>query len=274
MMVYRYRVQNQPGCGGCLLLVILVLLLTGGAPMLFQFLGVLLASGFFFLCLLGAAFWGVTYLIRRQAGVYERSQSESHNVFVTLLVHILAKIALIDGTVTRGETETIYAFFRNNLRYSPSQMLWVKELVKEALASTLTLDYLLTEFKGKFPGYETRMILIQLIFQMVFADGKRNEAELELAKKIAGYLGISDYDLQAILRRYLSAMRQTVNEEENAYGVLGLKPGASQEEIKSAYRKLSMQYHPDKVLHLGEEFRAIAEEKMKEINAAYRQLRK
>ncbi|MGB3225952.1 MAG: DnaJ domain-containing protein, partial [Desulforhopalus sp.] len=36
-----------------------------------------------------------------------------------------------------------------------------------------------------------------------------------------------------------------------------------------AYRTLSMQYHPDKVRHLGDEFRAVAENKMKEINAAY-----
>ena len=39
--------------------------------------------------------------------------------------------------------------------------------------------------------------------------------------------------------------------------------------IKKAYRQLSMKYHPDKVRHLGEEFRGVAEEKMKEINAAY-----
>ncbi|RUM41133.1 MAG: J domain-containing protein, partial [Desulfocapsa sp.] len=53
------------------------------------------------------------------------------------------------------------------------------------------------------------------------------------------------------------------------YAVLGLKPGADKDAIKKAYRKLSMKYHPDKVRHLGEEFRAVAEEKMKEINAAY-----
>ena len=32
---------------------------------------------------------------------------------------------------------------------------------------------------------------------------------------------------------------------------------------------MSMKYHPDKVRHLGEEFRSVAEQKMKEINAAY-----
>ena len=52
-------------------------------------------------------------------------------------------------------------------------------------------------------------------------------------------------------------------------GFLGLEPGADMEAIKKAYRTLSMQYHPDKVSHLGEEFRAVAEEKMKEINQAY-----
>jgi len=37
---------------------------------------------------------------------------------------------------------------------------------------------------------------------------------------------------------------------------------------------LSMQYHPDKVGHLGDEFKKVAEEKMKEINRAYEFLKK
>ncbi len=41
-----------------------------------------------------------------------------------------------------------------------------------------------------------------------------------------------------------------------------------------AYRQLSMKYHPDKVAHLGAEFKRVAEEKMKEINAAYDYFRK
>ena len=53
------------------------------------------------------------------------------------------------------------------------------------------------------------------------------------------------------------------------YTILGVKKGAPDGEIKKAYRKLSMQYHPDKVGHLGDEFKGVAEEKMKEINMAY-----
>jgi DnaJ like chaperone protein len=46
------------------------------------------------------------------------------------------------------------------------------------------------------------------------------------------------------------------------------------DEIKQRYRSLSKQYHPDGVSHLGPEFRAMAEKKMKEINEAYDYFRK
>jgi DnaJ like chaperone protein len=58
------------------------------------------------------------------------------------------------------------------------------------------------------------------------------------------------------------------------YAVLGVSPRASQKEIKAAYRKLANKYHPDKVHHLGDEFKKLAEERFKEIEAAYRVLSK
>lgn len=56
---------------------------------------------------------------------------------------------------------------------------------------------------------------------------------------------------------------------ESARTILGVKMGASQDEIRKAYLELVKKYHPDKVSHLAEEFRVIAENRMKEINAAY-----
>ena len=57
------------------------------------------------------------------------------------------------------------------------------------------------------------------------------------------------------------------------YSVLGVSQEASQEEIRTAYRRLAAQYHPDKLAHLGEEFQAMAEKKFKAIQAAYDELR-
>lgn len=54
--------------------------------------------------------------------------------------------------------------------------------------------------------------------------------------------------------------------------VLGVSPAASREEIRHAYREMANKYHPDKVAHLGEEFRTMAEERFKEIQEAYQRL--
>lgn len=56
------------------------------------------------------------------------------------------------------------------------------------------------------------------------------------------------------------------------YAVLGVKPGASKDEIHAAYRRLVHQYHPDKVSHLGKEFQEMAGKKFVEIQDAYEAL--
>ncbi len=61
---------------------------------------------------------------------------------------------------------------------------------------------------------------------------------------------------------------------DDPYAFLGIRRSASQEEIKKAYRKLVLQYHPDKVAHLGDEFKALAEERFKQIQQAYQEITK
>jgi DnaJ like chaperone protein len=174
--------------------------------------------------------------------------------------------------VTRDEVQTIQRFFQHNLRYSQTQMMWVKELIKEATSSAVTLESLLMEFKSTF-AYEPRLILLELIYQVLYTKTTVPENELRIARNIASYLDITTYDQRTIEARYKYRNRQetarTFDRAAQYYAVLGLEPGANEEEIKKAYRKLSMQYHPDKVRHLGDEFRKVAEEKMKEINIAY-----
>ena len=65
---------------------------------------------------------------------------------------------------------------------------------------------------------------------------------------------------------------EEVNEEKAPHEILGVERGASIEQIKAAYRELANQYHPDKVMHLGEEFKILAEKRFKEIQKAYQEL--
>lgn len=61
-------------------------------------------------------------------------------------------------------------------------------------------------------------------------------------------------------------------EDQDPYQILGVEKGASSEEIKAAYRRLANQYHPDKVSHLGEEFKVLAEKRFRAIQEAYQKL--
>ena len=58
----------------------------------------------------------------------------------------------------------------------------------------------------------------------------------------------------------------------NPYEVLGVSPGASDEEIKKAYRSLSRRYHPD--ANVNNPNKAQAEERFKQVQQAYDQIMK
>ncbi|MCK5516288.1 MAG: DnaJ domain-containing protein [Desulfobulbaceae bacterium] len=268
----NYQRQRQPGCGGCLLIALLFIFVTGGAPALISFLGTMIYTGLAGVLIFIALFWGFSYWVQKKVATYEQSQSESHNRFVWLLVHVLMHTAKIDGRITKDEIQTIHRFFQYNLHYNQTKMLWVKEIIKEATGSSPSLESLLDEFKTTF-AYEPRLILLELVFQILYTKQDVPEDELQIARRIAAFLEISSYDQRTIEAKYKYGQQYSTTPSQDSvaqyYATLGLEKGADMEQIKKAYRKLSMKYHPDKVGHLGDEFQKIAETKMKEINAAY-----
>lgn len=115
--------------------------------------------------------------------------------------------------------------------------------------------------------HPSRLQLLHFLFGIAKADGIVLESEVNSIQTIANYLGISHADFESIKAMFY-------NSSDNAYKILEISKQATVTEIKAAYRKMAKKHHPDKVVHLGKEHQKGAEEKFRQVQAAYEQLQK
>ena len=106
---------------------------------------------------------------------------------------------------------------------------------------------------------------------------------LLLKHPVGGFLGLLvgyAFDHDAFSRRRSGPKSGTPRPDAGdadvdwAYRVFDLRETASDAQIDRAYRKLMSQYHPDRVAGAAPELQKLAEQKSREINAAYDRLQK
>jgi uncharacterized membrane protein YkvA (DUF1232 family) len=124
-------------------------------------------------------------------------------------------------------------------------------------------------------GWLDDLIILGLLWRYVYSPVRK---KYSYAKANQGYTQSSRRDTEEGFfwkNRASSADSRSRKDDhsKDPWSVLGIGRDASLEEIKRAYRQLAMKYHPDKMIHLGEEFRALAENRFKEIQQAYQELR-
>ncbi len=112
-----------------------------------------------------------------------------------------------------------------------------------------------------------RIQLLHYLFGIAKADGNVAEAELQLLRRISGMLQIPATDFESIKSMFY-------RDAQADYHVLGVEPSATDEEIKKAYRQMAIRYHPDKVIHMGEEYQKGAREKFQKVQEAYENIKK
>jgi DnaJ like chaperone protein len=195
-----------------------------------------------------------------QSSPYEGAQvrTSKGDYFFSLLVLVTA-VLKADGKILKSELDYVKRFLRQNFG---------DEGAKEALGILHNLsnqNIPVTEVCQQirqFMDYSSRLQLIHFLFGIAAADGLVHPDEISLAEQIAVNLGISKND-------YISIESMFVPKTDWAYDVLEIKNSATEDEIKKAYRKMAVKYHPDKVSYLGEDVQKAANEKFQKLNEAY-----
>jgi DnaJ like chaperone protein len=188
-------------------------------------------------------------------------------LFTSHLAVLLTLVARADDSIAPEEARAIADFFRNQLGFGERELADLRTLMKETIRRNPDPRQIAAEF-ARVSTPEERLALLRLIYMVAGADAPVNAREERVINRIAEGLGIKGRDHAGAAGEFRPGAG------DDAYAVLGLTPDASDEEVRTAYRSMAKQYHPDRVSHLGEEFVRLAHEKFSRINEAYDRIRK
>lgn len=235
------------------------------------------ATGFF---VGGAVGFVLTTYLRAAA---HKRLAQVQTAFLDTTFSVMGALCKADGVVTREEIQVAEQIFAR-LRLSEEQKRAAKVAFNRGKADDFDLDATVRQFARSAPPSPLMFhMFLRLQLIAIAADGRVHPAEHEMLVRVARGLGLSEFhvvQLEAMLRAAAEGPASArVSQEqrlEDAYATLGVTPEASETEIKRAYRKLIIDNHPDRVAAKGlpESMREIAEERAREINAAYDVIKK
>lgn len=211
--------------------------------------------------------------VRRLAGAEaadgRSTVSDAQLAFISSLIGLSVAVANADGRVRVSEINALRDFFRRDFPYSEEDQRLIERIIDETFLRRDHLDVeALAAYYRAVSSPAGRLLLLRLLFKIAAADRDgMAQSERGMIQRIAALLSVSPLDFRSVQAEFEQA-------DGRAYRILGLEPGASESEIRSAYRRLAAQHHPDRVANLGEEFVRVAEEKFKSINQAYAEIRR
>lgn len=187
------------------------------------------------------------------------------DIRVSIIV-LLACVIKADGRVLKSEISFVKPFLVRNFGEEGAKQ--ALQLLKQLLEQSINPTDVAQQIR-QHVNYSVRLELVHLLLEVAKADGEVVDAETHIIELIATQMGISATDYQSLLSLY-----RTHTDENWAYTALEIQPTATDDEVKKAYRRMAMKYHPDKVANAGEEIRQQATEKFRKINEAYEHIKK
>lgn len=189
------------------------------------------------------------------------------SIYFVATFSMLGKLAKADGVVTQEEIDAIDRVMKNNLRLSGDARRLAVNIFNEAKDSATPFSDFVDQFYENFSDTPELLVsMVELLLFVAYADRRLQGEEEKLILIAVERFG---------LRRQYSQIRARFSGQpddiENYYEILGCRLGDDPAEVKRKYRKLAMEYHPDRIHAKGlpEEFKAASQDKFKQIQHAY-----
>lgn len=171
-------------------------------------------------------------------------------LLIDALCPLFIEVARADGPPVQVEIRVIREFFEHRLQFNEAAMDSVRLKLKEDLdAPEQDIEFLTTRARTAVKP-QMRIEVVRSLYDLGMADGQLTRAEQDTLKRIVGLFNLSDEQLQLITAEYFG-------KGDKEYELLGLTPEATEDELKSAWRKLAAEHHPDRAKDNGEMFRQI-----------------
>ena len=192
-----------------------------------------------------------------------RTFTRSGDFSISLLV-LAASVMKADGRILKSELDYVKKFFVQQFGIDKTRELM--KVFRDILEQDIPLRDVCLQIKH-FTRHPDRLQLIHFLFGISAADQHFDQSELQIIERISVLLGVSDKDFRSIKAMF-------IGDSDADYKILEIDANATNDEIKKAYRKMALKYHPDKVSHLGEDFQQMAKEKFQSVQRAYENIKK
>ena len=194
-------------------------------------------------------------------------RAERQVSFAIAVIALSAKLAKVDGVVTRDEIEK----FKQVFRIATAEIQDVGAIFNEARENAENFEPYAKQVAVMFrPNQAVLEELIDALFAIAKADGKLHESELQYLRSVARIFGFGDTDFARIKAGHAP------DPSAEPYLILGVSEGVSDEDLKAHHRRLVLQHHPDRLIAEGmpTEFIDQANQKLALVNSAYDQVLK
>jgi len=210
------------------------------------------------------------------SGHLERTQA----AFFTATFAVMGHIAKADGRVSEHEIQAARSLMQQ-MRLNDAQKKAAIDLFQKGKEADFPLDEVLQQFRSECHRRTTLLrMFLEIQIQAAMADGRIDPAESRVLHHVGQVLGFDAPQIEQLINFVTSAAGgrapgQPVQPVAEAYKVLGVPESASDAEVKKAYRRLTNQHHPDKLVAKGmpEEMVKLANEKTQEIRRAWERIR-